>query len=198
MLRQIIDDKNQEKDDLSSKLDAIQNEIKQIDLAVTAFQNELNKLTGVAIEKSYKVIKGLEIGEEAIKALERLGGSAHYTNVKDEIEKIHIISGINDKSKSDSVWAYLNKRDDVIKLGRGTFKLKTDTSAEDKKAVCRNFGLDPDKKTQWDMSVLHQAHDQLSDEELLELLEELSRLSGKDWGEYYRQVMRQSNRTPRV
>lgn len=97
----------------------------------------------------------MEIGDEAIKALQRLGGTAHYTEVKDEIEKTHVISGINEKSKSDSVWTYLNKSEDVIKLGRGAFKLKTDVTADDKKAVCRNYGLDPDIKILWDMGILH-------------------------------------------
>lgn len=130
MLQQIINEKNQEKDELRRKLDALQNEIKDIDTTVTAFQNELNKLIGTTNDVSYRIIKGIEIGEEAIKALQRLGGSAHYTEVKEEIEKVHSISGINEKSKSDSVWTYLNKRDDVIKLGKGVFKLNAYTSTE--------------------------------------------------------------------
>ncbi|WDM21288.1 hypothetical protein [Paenibacillus polymyxa] len=99
-------------------------ELKQVDISINAFQNELKKLTGEKIVLKQLPIKGAEIGEAAIEALRRLGGTAHYSSVKEEIEKFHLISGANDKSKADSVWNQLNKSDMVEKIGRGEFHLK--------------------------------------------------------------------------
>lgn len=201
LLCQMIDEKNQEKKRMQSQLESIQSELKQIDLTINAFQLELQKLTGEKVEEARQVIKGVDIGERAIEALERLGREAHYTEVKDEIEKSFIISGITEKSKTDSVWTYLNKSEDVIKMGRGAFKLKSNViSSDEKKEICRKYGLEPDRrdKKQWDMFILFAAQEQLTDEELLEFLTEMTQKTGKDWIEYYRKIMTQGKKTPRI
>jgi hypothetical protein len=124
LIRQMIQEKSKERGELKDKLDAIQTDIKQADAAITAFQHELEKLTGDKIVLSQVPLRGAEIGEAAIEALRVLGGKAHYMDIKDEIEKNHTISGINDKSRADSVWNQLRKSDLVNKLGRGEFKIK--------------------------------------------------------------------------
>ncbi|MDG0789937.1 hypothetical protein OMP38_03035 [Cohnella ginsengisoli] len=189
MLQFMLEEKIQEKNVLRNQMENLQGELKQVDMAITTFQGELEKLSGNKLEIQQPIIKGSEIGEAAIEALERLGGSAHYSEVKQEIEKMYTISGLNDKSRSDSVWTYLNKRDDVTKLGRGAFKLNTTASAAEKKDVCRKYGLAPVEDTHWDMGVLHQAHENLSPEDLKKFLDEMSRLSGKDWIDYYRKIL---------
>ncbi|MGG3925913.1 hypothetical protein ABET51_07915 [Metabacillus fastidiosus] len=124
IIRQMLDEKVKDREDLKNKLDCLQLEIKNVDASITAFQNELEKLTGDKVILDQVPLRGGEIGKAALEALKTLGGSAHYFKIKEEIEKSNIISGINDKSKADSVWNQLNKSDLVIKLGRGEFKLK--------------------------------------------------------------------------
>ncbi|WP_281883293.1 hypothetical protein [Paenibacillus sp. YYML68] len=123
MIRQMIDEKINKRNDLRIQLENIQNEMKQVELAITAFQNELELLTGEKVDKPLTILRGQEIGEAAIEALERLGGKAHYQQIKEEVEKAYEINGINEKSKADSVWNHLNRRDEVIKLGKGEFRL---------------------------------------------------------------------------
>jgi hypothetical protein len=84
----------------------------------------LEKLTGDKMTLQKVPLRGGEIGKAALEALKNLDGTAHYFKIKEKIEKSRAISGINDKSKADSVWNQLNKSDLVVKLGRGEFKLK--------------------------------------------------------------------------
>lgn len=123
LIRQMIDEKVNKRSKMRIQLESIQNEMKQVEMAITAFQNELELLTGEKVDKPLMILRGQEIGEAAIEALERLGGSAHYQKIKEEIEKHCEISGINEKSKADSVWTHLNKSDAVIKVGKGEFGL---------------------------------------------------------------------------
>ncbi|MGG1639535.1 hypothetical protein [Paenibacillus sp. NRS-1760] len=124
LMKQMIAEKTKEREILKNQLDSIQLEMKQVDISINAFQNELVKLTGEKIILKQLPIRGAEIGEAAIEALRRLGGTAHYNSVKEEIEKFHFINGANEKSKADSVWNQLNKSDMVEKIGRGEFRLK--------------------------------------------------------------------------
>ncbi|OBZ10931.1 hypothetical protein [Bacillus sp. FJAT-26390] len=124
LLRQMIEEKVNERNSLRSKMEQIQVEIRQNDTAISTFQNELEKLTGEKAAVTQTLLRGSEIGDAAIKALKILGGQAHYQEIKEEIEKRQVISGINDKSKADSVWNHLNKSELVIKIGRGRFQLK--------------------------------------------------------------------------
>jgi hypothetical protein len=123
LLRQMIEEKVNERNVLRSQLEQIQIEMKQIYTVISTFQHELEKLTGEKTIVTQTLLRGSEIGTAAIEALKRLGGTAHYQNIKEEIEKYHEISGINEKSKADSVWNHLNKSDAVITLGRGDFRL---------------------------------------------------------------------------
>lgn len=123
-MKQMVAEKTKEREILKNQLDSIQMELKQVDMSISAFQNELVKLTGEKIVLKQMPVRGAEIGEAAIEALRRLGGTVHYNSVKEEIEKFHLISGANDKSKADSVWNKLNKSNIVEKIGRGEFRLK--------------------------------------------------------------------------
>lgn len=124
VIRQLLQDKETEKEELKKQSDLIMMQIKQVDNAIEAFELELAKLTGKAIPIKEVPLKGAEIGVAALEALRIMGGEAHYTEVKAEIEKTHSISGIDDKSKGDSVWNQLNKNSFVEKLGRGLFRIK--------------------------------------------------------------------------
>lgn len=99
-------------------------QMKQVDNAIEAFELELAKLAGKEIQNKALPLKGAEIGIVAVDALRNLGGEAHYTEVKAEIEKTHMINGVDEKSKGDSVWNQLNKNPLIEKIGRGNFKFK--------------------------------------------------------------------------
>jgi len=124
VIRQLLQDKETEKKELKRQTEFIMIQIKQVDNAIEAFELELAKLTGKAIPIKEVPLKGAEIGVAALEALLNLGGEAHYTEVKVEIEKKHLISGIDEKSKGDSVWNQLNKNPLVEKTGRGNFKFR--------------------------------------------------------------------------
>ncbi|MCQ2011656.1 hypothetical protein NOM01_16870 [Sporolactobacillus sp. STSJ-5] len=124
MLQQMIQEKINEREELKRNVKSIQTQIQQVEASINAFQSELQKFMGNSITFNAIPLKGMKIGEAAIQALQRLGGSAHYLEIKNEIEKSHIINGINEKSKADSVWNQLNKSNSVEKIGHGKFKLK--------------------------------------------------------------------------
>lgn len=198
LLRQMIEEKVIERTALRSRLEQIQVDVKQIDSAISTFQHELEKLSGEKAIVTQRLLRGSEIGDAAIGALERLGGKAHYQEIKHEIEKFNTISGITEKSKSDSVWGYLNKSDAVNKLGRGEFSLRKEVSSDEKKSICRKYGLNPDLKSPWDMDIVWQAHKNLETQELSDFLDEMTTVGGKDWVKYYQEVVKQGGNTPRI
>jgi hypothetical protein len=126
VIRQMLQEKVRERDLLKDKLEAIQIEIKQIDISINAFQNELEKFTGDKVIVRQVPLRGAEIRDAAIEALRRLGRKTHYIEVKEEIEKYQTINGVNEKSKADSVWNQLNKSEQADKLGCGEFQFKTE------------------------------------------------------------------------
>lgn len=198
LLHQMIEEKVDERKVLINQLEQIQIALKQTDVAINTFQIELEKLTGEKVNVSQTLLRGTEIGNAAIEALGRLGGTAHYSKIKEEIENYYTISGINDKSKADSVWNHLNKSEAVIKLGRGEFSLQPQITSDDKKAICRKYGLDPDNQSPWDMKVVWQAHHELATNDLSDFLNEMTEVGGKDWARYYREVVKQGKNTPRL
>jgi chromosome segregation ATPase len=123
MMSQRIEEKSLERDKLKDQFEHIHAEVKDLEADIAAFQREMAKLKGEKIVPQ-TMLRGAEIGEAAIQALKSLGGKAHYFEVKEEIEKHHTISGVNDQSRADSVWHQLNKSDLVDKVGWGVFELK--------------------------------------------------------------------------
>ncbi|MBY3619533.1 hypothetical protein HGO21_08240 [Acinetobacter sp. CUI P1] len=128
VIQQLLQDKKTEKEELKRQSELIMMQMKQVDNTIKAFEAELVKLTGEEIPLAEAPLRGAEIGVAAVEALRILGGEAHYSEVKAEIEKTHTISGIDDKSKGDSVWNQLNKNPLVQKMGRGNFKFKEEVA----------------------------------------------------------------------
>ncbi len=118
-------EKDIEKSKYMAAIKRIDDDIKAIHKARTVYLKDIANLKGESLtENNLYALKGMNIGNEAIKVLERLGRKMHYTEIKEELEKFYAISGINDKSKLDSVWNQLDRRTDVERLGGGYFRLK--------------------------------------------------------------------------